>query len=336
MKSQAGLFVVFCLLGSMRAFGQGPSEAGPAPRSETGMYVPDTIAPNIPGVVAGGTRVQLVKDDYTGPAMISYEGPVPLPDGSILFAENLRNRIHKIDSGGNASLFLDNTNAALGMAFDPKGRLIAVETTPGKSRIAVIYPRGSETVLSDNFEGKPYGRPNDLVVDKKGGIYFTEPGPRAVPGSAPPPLPPAVYYIPPGGKSIRVVEGVTGPNGIQLSPDEKILYLNNASDSLLAFDVQADGTLSNRRNFAKYHADPGVNITPDGLAIDSEGRIYIATRMGVQVYSPKGEYLDTIPISRQPQNLAFGGPDKKTLYVVGFNAAWKIPMLAQGIKGRAK
>jgi gluconolactonase len=337
MKSQAAILAGLCLFCSVTAFGQVTSPAAQAPKSETGMYVPDTVAPNIPGVVAGGTKVHLVKDDYTGPAMISYEGPVPLPDGSILFVENMKGLVHKLDNEGNSSIFLENTNEALGMAFDSKGRLIVVETKPGKSRIAVIYPKGSETVLSDNFEGKPYGRANDLVVDKKNGVYFTDPGPHAQPGSPPPSVPPAVYYLPAGGKAIKVVEGVPGPNGIQLSPDEKILYLNNTSDYLLAFDVQADGTLSNRRNFAKYDgAGPGVNLTADGLAVDSEGRIYVATRMGVQVYSAKGEYLGTIPTSRQPQNLAFGGPDKKFLYVVGFGAVFKIQMLAQGIKTRAK
>jgi gluconolactonase len=74
----------------------------------------------------------------------------------------------------------------------------------------------------------------------------------------------------------------------------------------------------------------------DGLAVDSNGRVYAATSAGVQVFSPKGEHLGTIPLSRSPQNLAFAGPDKKTLYIVGRNAAWKVQMLAQGHKDRAK
>jgi gluconolactonase len=320
----SAVFVVSCLLCPLAAFAQTESS-------------PDTIAPNIPGVVAGGTKVHVIKHDYAGPEMVSYEGPVPLPDGNILFVENLKRLVHKIDNDGKSSVFLTDTNQALGMAFDSRGRLIAVETEPGRSRIAVIYPKGSEAVLSDNFEGKPYGRANDLVVDKKGGVYFTDPGPHAGPGVPPPALPQAVYYIPPGGKSIRVVEGVPGPNGIQLSPDEKTLYLNNSTDFLIAFDVQADGTLTNRRNFAKYQsAGPGVNLVADGLAVDKEGHIYVATKTGVQVFSAKGEYLGTIPTSRQPQNLAFGGPDKKSLYVVGFGSVSRIQMLAQGIKERAK
>jgi gluconolactonase len=209
----------------------------------------------------------------------------------------------------------------------------------------VIYPKGSEAVLTDNFEGKQFGRPNDLVVDKKGGVYFTDPGPNPAPGGATPatpPLPPAVYYVPAGGKAMKVAEGIERPNGIQLSPDEKVLYVNNTNGQyLLAFDIKADGTLQNRRNFAKYegvtpNAQGAIVSGADGLAIDNEGRVYTATSSGVQVFDSKGKYLGTIPIARAPQNIAFAGADKKTLYIVGRNAAWKINLETAGYKGRAK
>jgi gluconolactonase len=204
----------------------------------------------------------------------------------------------------------------------------------------VVAPKGSEATLADNFEGNP----NDLVVTRSGGVYFTVPGPIAARGSAPPPTPfvPTVYYIAPGsGKAVKAVDGITNPNGIQLSPDEKTLYVNDTrGEYLIAMDVHADATLGPKRNFAKYQ---GVENTPtgpasgaDGLAVDSNGRVYAATSAGVQVFSPKGEHLGTIPVSRSPQNLAFAGPDKKTLYIVGRNAVWKVEMLAQGYMGRAK
>ena len=131
------------------------------------------------------------------------------------------------------------------------------------------------------------------------------------------------------------------PNGIQFSPDERTLYINNTrGEYLLAFDVQADGTLTNRRNFAKYEGvtktEAGVVSGADGLAIDSAGRIYAATAAGVQVFGTDGKHLGTIPVSKSPQNLAFAGPDKKTLYIVGRGAAFKVQMLSEGFKGRAK
>jgi gluconolactonase len=153
-----------------------------------------------------------------------------------------------------------------------------------------------------------------------------------------------VFYIPPGGKAIKVVDFKGRPNGIQLSPDEKTLYVNNSfGEYLLAFDIQPDGTVQNQRNFGKYEVrnqvEPGANV-PDGLASDSEGRFYVANEnvTGVQVFSPTGQSLGTIPLSTAPQNLAFGGPGKRTLYVTSGVPAYfyKIQMLAQGPKGRAR
>jgi gluconolactonase len=282
----------------------------------------------------------VIKEGFQGT-----EGPIGLPDGSLIFTETNANRITKIDKDGNTAVFLENTNGSNGLAFDSKGRLISVQTTPGQTKIGVLYPKGNEAVLADNFDGKPFGRPNDLVVNKKGGVYFTEPGPNAQPGAAPatPPLPPAVYYVPPGGKAMKIAEAIERPNGITLSRDEKTLYVNNTNgEYLLAFDVQADGSVKNRRNFAKYEGvtkNPTTNAVTsgaDGLAIDNQGRLYVATGVGIQVFDPKGQHLGTIPLSRAPQNLAFAGPDKKTLYVVGRGAAFKMQMLTEGYKGRAK
>ena len=127
-----------------------------------------------------------------------------------------------------------------------------------------------------------------------------------------------------------------------LAPDEKTLYLNNTNgEYMLAFDVQPDGSLKNRRNFAKYDSvtpnAAGVPVSgADGLTMDSEGRLYAACTTGVQVFSKQGQYLGTIPMPRAPQNLSFAGPDKKTLYVVGRGVASKVPMLAQGLKERPR
>ena len=298
----------------------------------------DTQTPAIAGVVAAGTKVAVIKSGFQGT-----EGPIGMPDGSLIFTETQANRITRIAADGTTSTFLENTNGSNGLAWDAKGRLLSVQTTPGQTRIGVIYPKGSEATLSNSFDGKPFGRPNDLVVSSKGGIYFTEPGPNAQPGAPPPatpPLPPAVYYVAPGGKALKVAEGIQRPNGIMLSRDEKILYVNNTQgEFLLAFDVQADGTLTNRRNFAKYQAATGPNGTTsgaDGLAIDDAGRVYAATAAGVEVFDPQGAHLGTIPVSRAPQNIAFAGTDKKTLYIVGRGSAFKVDVETAGFKGRAK
>jgi len=326
MKSRTKFFLVPALLSSTTLFGQG-QQRPPAT---------DTVAPNIPGVVAGGTKVQVIKEGFRGT-----EGPIALPDGSLIFTETALSRLTKIDKDGNTSTFLENTDETNGLAFDSTGRLIGVARAPGKAKIAVLYPKDKEAVLTDNFEGKPFGRPNDLVVDKKGGVYFTDPA-NVPSGSPRPVLPPAVYYVPAGGRSIKVAEGIAGPNGVQLSRDEQTLYVGDSlGEYVLAFDIQADGTLRNRRNFGKLEnvtrtPDGAIEDGADGLAIDNEGRVYVATDPGVQVFSPQGQHLGTIPVSRPPQNLAFAGPDKKTLYIVGGGAAFKVQMQAEGFKGRAK
>jgi gluconolactonase len=278
----------------------------------------ETVAPGIPGVVAAGTKVIVVKD-----GLRSSEGPIAMPDGSTLFTEPGASIVHKIDKAGNISTFLENTNRANGLALDSKGRLIAATALT----IEVLSPKGSETVLA-----KMPTRPNDLVVDKKDGIYFTLPSNK----------PPVVYYIPAGGQPVIVGE-VRSPHGIQLSPDEKTLYVGDSAGAyLVSFDVQPDGKLTNKRNFGKYEgvkkteAEDGAESHADGLAVDSEGRIYAGTQPGVQIFSKSGQYLGTIPTSQRPQNLAFAGPDKKTLYLTGGSALFKVQMLAQGYRGRPK
>jgi gluconolactonase len=294
------------------------------------------VAQAIPGVVAAGTKIELVKYPVQGT-----EGPVGLPDGSgILFTETRADRITRVDPQGNTSTYVEHSNGSNGLAFDPMGRLISVQRAPGNEKVGVLYPPGSLATLADSYEGKPFNRLNDLVVSMRGGVYFTDTA--------------GVYYLPPGGRLTRVVQGIPNPNGVLLSPDEKILYANNKDgEYLLAFDVQPDGSLTNRRNFGKYkslavpgHKDPLVaeDNGADGLAIDSDGRVYVATNVGVEVFSPQGQHLGVIPVIwgaesftlRKPQNLAFSGADKKVLYTVGANAIFKIPMLSQGFKGRAK
>ena len=318
--------IALCLVVAGITPSQAPAQNPPAPPTET-------TAPDIPGVVAGGSKVELIAQKLRGT-----EGPIALPDGSLIFTEQNASVITKIDANGNRSTYLENTGESNGLTFDPKGRLIG---TRRDNPAIVVFSPGPVTVLASSYEGKPFMRPNDLVADKKGGIYFTDPGSNPQPGK---PLPgkPSVYYIRPNGTVALISDDIVRPNGIILSPDESVLYVaNSAGEFVIAFDVQPDGSVRNRRDFARLlgpKSDAGVRSGADGLAVDSAGRLYVATTMGVQVISPQGTYLGTIPIgvANGPQNLAFAGPDKKTLYVVGRGAAWKVAMLSQGPKDRAK
>jgi len=298
----------------------------------------DTVAPDIPGVVAAGTKVHVIKDGFNGS-----EGTIALPDGSVIFSETTANRTIKIDKDDNVSTFLENTDGSNGMFFDREGRLFVTQVPFGTSGIAIIYPPAAKRSLVSNFDGKPFGRANDLTVDRKGGVYFSDSANAAPmpPGGVP--LPAALYYLPPSAtRPIQLLTDVAFPNGLVLSVDEKTLYLNNTNgEYMLAFDVQGDGSLTNRRNFAKYAGvtpnAAGVPVSgADGLTIDNQGRLYAACADGVEVFGSRGQHLGTIPMPRPPQNLSFAGADKKTLYVVGRGVASRVQMLSQGIKERAR
>jgi len=294
-----------------------------------------SATPDIPGVVSKDTPVEFIKDGFNGT-----EGPLGLPDGSVLFTETKANRIVQITPDNKVSSYLENSNGANGLALSPNGDLIAVQNL--NPRVGIVFPKGREKTLAENFEGQAFQRPNDLVLDKKGGVYFTDIGTRP---SAENPNPPAskagLYYITPDGKLKLVASDIERPNGVQLSRDEKTLYVaNTAGEYVLAYDIAADGAISGKRDFAKLagftETDKGPSSGADGLAVDDQGRLYVASNAGVEVFSEAGEALGIIPIPQKPQNLAFAGADKKTLYVVGRGAAYKIPVLTAGFKGRAK
>lgn len=299
----------------------------------------DTVTPAIDGVVAAGTPIQFIKDGFNGT-----EGPVSLPDGSLIFTETQANRIVKIAADGSISTYQDNTNGSNGLGFNPQGDLVSVQVLDPK--VGVVAPASKAKVLADKFNGTPFVRPNDLVVSSKGHVYFTDSGlPRLDPTAPPPavaPVPrPGVFHISPDGKLSRLDNSIQRPNGIQLSRDEKTLYVaNTAGEHVIAFDVAQDGSVSNQRNFAKLdgfaQTETGPSSGADGLAIDDAGRLYVTSNLGIQVFDSKGKALGTIPLPQKPQNLAFAGKDKKSLYVVGRGAAYKIATLTPGYKGRAK
>jgi sugar lactone lactonase YvrE len=294
-------------------------------------------APDIPGVIKGGTMPEVVIQGLT-----SADDAFWLPNVGVVFSEPRANRIVRLDEHNQPVTLVGNLHGPLGMTFDEKnGRLISLQTEPGFTGARVVWPTGKEAIIADNYEGKPFGRPNDIVADRNGGLYFTDISPdRTI-------IPSAVYYVPPGGATIRVAEGITTPNGLQLSHDEKTLYVNDTGGiNIYAFDVQPDGRLANRRVFATYvgrdqtlPAGSPPRSNADGLVTDDDGRLYALTESGIEILSSTGQHLGVIPlwcITRRCQNLGFGGPDKHVLYVAGGGTLLRIPMLARGFQGRAK
>lgn len=296
----------------------------------------------IPGVVAAGAKWELVWADFE-----TADGIIGTADGGVLFAQEQTDTIRKLTAEGKEYTVVPQTRGAGSISLDAQGRLYAAERTcteplnsqlPGCNELTMISQYLPEhRVIANSFaNGATLGRVNDLIADGKGGIYFTAGG---------------LYYINPAGVVSVVADQDIRTNGLMLSPDGRTLYVTN-NTVVVAFDVKADGTTSNRRDFGKLNGDDGG----DGMAIDSEGRLYITGNLGVHVLSPRGEHLGMIPTPRRAITIAFSGPDKKTLYAPSMGAvgpdgkAWatpetirntamtiyRIPMLAQGFKGRPK
>jgi gluconolactonase len=214
-----------------------------------------------------------------------------------------------------------------------------VEVDPATGRVV--------RVVLDKVNGKPIDGPNDLVMDAKGGLYITDPqftpeSTKSQPGKQ-------VYYVAPDGAA-RVVIGpgeYAMPNGVEISPDGKTLYVNNTwqqpgENFVWAYDVAADGSLSNKRQFAMLNltaavleaAKPAdrVDSGADGTAVDTDGRYYVATRTGVQIFLPDGTYAGTIWVPQYPVSLTFGGANNDVLYMVGESSAWAIQTRVRGFR----
>ncbi len=296
----------------------------------------------IPGVIAAGAKWDLFWADF-----VTADGIVGTPDGGVIFAQEQTDTIRKLDFDGTEHVIVPHTRGAGSVSMDSQGRIFAAERTcteplntdrPGCNELTMITMLFPERkVLANSFpDGRTLGRPNDLITDGRGGAYFTSGG---------------LYYVTATGAVSTVEDQNLRSNGLMLSPDGKTLYVTNNTE-VLAFDVRNDGSAHNRRVFGTLVGDNGA----DGMAVDSEARLYVTGAAGVHVFSPRGEHLGVIPTPRRPITLAFSGPDKKTLFVpqmgaIGPNGkAWETPegirntamtiyridMLAQGYKGRPK
>ena len=214
-----------------------------------------------------------------------------------------------------------------------------VELDPASGRVG--------RVLLNKINGKPIDGPNDLVMDAKGGFYITDPqftpeAKKSQPGKQ-------VYYLAPDGTA-RVVIGpgeYAMPNGVELSPDGKTLYVNNTwlqpgENFVWAYDVAEDGSLSNKRQFSMIGLKPEVleaknpadrfDSGADGTAVDTDGRYYVATRTGVQIFLPDGTPVGTISMAQYPVSLTFGGPNNDVLYMVGESSVWSIQTKVRGFR----
>jgi gluconolactonase len=286
----------------------------------------------IKGVLGEATPVVLVKDGFK-----ATEGPLQQPDGGLLFTDNQSNQIVRIAPDGAISAWFENSGGANALTRMPNGDIVA--TLVGDKVIAVMKPGSPPRPLVNGYNGTPFNRPNDLVANRRGDIYFTD---TAAAGAAASTLPSALYQLDDQGVLQRITTDIARPNGVALSPDDETLYVaNTAGEYIIAFSVDRKGRVGKRRDFAQLALPPAQNGAPaasgaDGIAVDAEGRLFVATTLGVQVFSPKGKPLGTIELPKTPQNLAFAGPGRTYLYVVGRGAVYRISTLTHGTDREGK
>jgi gluconolactonase len=281
-----------------------------------------TAADKIPGIGPMGD-VKKVHGDFQ-----FTEGPAADRNGNIFFSDVQGNKLYQVDSKGALSALLDPSNHTNGLMVNAAGHIVACEMD---GRLVEINPKTKEVKsLADGYEGKRFNAPNDLVIDRDGGVYFTDPHFRA-----PMPLPQGVrafYYRAPDGKVTRLGVVESAPNGIILSPDEKTLYvIPSMQAEMLAFSVESPGKIGQQRTFCKLKQAAGkTSGGGDGLTIDTKGNLYITSALGVQVFDPQGNHLGVIEFPEQPANCTFAGPDNKTLYATARTSLYSVPMEATG------
>lgn len=238
------------------------------------------------------------------------EGPVWNGKGALYFSDMNAKRVYKYVPGKGFSI-IRSGQVTNGMAIDSTGNLMVCEQGPTNQVVQMDTLGVVRKILVNKYNSKPFNNPNDLCIDKKGGIYFSDPTWGTQPQDKQ-----ALYYIKPSGEVIRISGDFQKPNGVSLSPDRKLLYVDDSNDkNVSVFDVQPDGTAINKRVFCVLKVNAGAVSGADGLKVDTEGNLYIASAAGIQVFDKNGTSLKIINIPETPTNVAFGGKDWKTLFI---------------------
>lgn len=286
----------------------------------------------------------------------STEGPAEAPDGSIYFSDQTFTSESNMQAGhiwrfdpnsGRTVIFRSPSGMANGMKFDIKGRMVVAEGADfgGRCLVRTDMQSGKSIIIAGLYDGKAFNSPNDLAIDEKGRVYFTDP--RYVGHEAIEQPVMGVYRLDTTGKVTLIISDIGMPNGIAVSPDQNTLYVGcfdegTEGDSaagatrarkmvLLAYDLSPFGEAA----FRKIIADFGSNDGPDGITVDKEGNIYVAvrneSRPGIYVYTPEGKEITYIATPEVPSNAAFSRHgNERYLYITAGRSLYRISTLSSG------
>jgi gluconolactonase len=260
-------------------------------------------------VLIPGEGWQLVGEGYQ-----FTEGPAAGPGGQVYFSDVKASRIYKVGPDGKVTLFAERTGGANGMMVGPDGRLYAVQSD--RKRVVAYDAAAKETVLADGIAG------NDLAVAHDGTIYVTDH------------IDHQIWLVGPGKRKRVVDTGITLPNGVVFTPDQSFLYVADTRGQLVySFLVQADGSLAHKQPYCHLHIpDSEVDSGADGLAVDTQGRLYVATRLGVQICDQAGRVIGIIsrPHTRRLSNVELAGPALDQLFVTAGDKVFRRKVTAKG------
>ncbi len=285
------------------------------------VFIPTCSAEEIPGIGTVG-KVRRLNTDFA-----FTEGPASDTAGNLYFTDIPNSRIHKRDVKGTLSVFVEPSGHCNGLMV-VGNRLLACEMDGQLKEYNLTT--GQETSLATEYNGARFNAPNDLVIDKTEGIYFTDPRYRA-----PDPWPQgkeAVYYRAADGKVTRLIEDRTAPNGVILSPNEETLYvIPSMEKQMWSYPVVSPGRVGPGKVFCELTQPKGKDNTGgDGLTIDTNGNLYITSALGLQVFAPSGKQLGIITVPEHPANVSFGGKDRSTLFVTARKSLYSVETHVKG------
>jgi gluconolactonase len=252
------------------------------------------------------------------------EGPAVDVEGNVYFTDLRQHLILVWKTDGSLDTFRINSGRTNGLYFDKNENLLACEGDKGQ--ITSTSPAGEYKVIAAVYDGIRFNQPNDLWPDGKGGVYFTDPkyggddNELDQDGMH-------VYYITPDRSSvIRVIDDFEKPNGVLGTPDGKTLFVTDAqAKKTYQYDIREDGSLANKTLF--------VELGCDGMTLDAAGNIYFTTsgKQAIDIFSPSGELLESIPVQEKPSNVCFGGKDRNQLYITARTSIYRVELDAIGV-----
>lgn len=270
-------------------------------------------------LISKGAKVTKVGGDYK-----FTEGPSVAPDGRVFFTDQPNDRIDIWSEKNGISTFMQPCDRSNGTYFNKKGELVACADL--HNRLVIITMDKQMKTIAENFDGQPLNAPNDLWIAPNGGIYFSDPyyhreywetGRKELQDKR------GVYYLTPEGKVIRVIDDYKQPNGLIGTPDGKTLYVSDINDrKIWKYDIQADGTLSNKTFFAPEGSD--------GMSIDNKGNVYL-TNKAVSVFDKTGKKIAAIEIPETPSNVCFGGKKRNILFITARTSVYTLKMNVKGV-----